>query len=127
MELAEYYGRENLDASMMLNLLYVSLKALENPRLWNRLVRYVYEIKLMQINGEFPFSAAEDESISETARYTISFILNTPLQKLYTFTVTQEVLGELAGIQDRIRVTTLDRKMKSLEMLQGLQETNERL
>ena len=112
---------------MMLNLLYVSLKALENPRLWNRLVRYVYEIKLMQINGEFPFSAAEDESISETARYTISFILNTPLQKLYTFTVTQEVLGELAGIQDRIRVTTLDRKMKSLEMLQGLQETNERL
>ena len=120
MELAEYYGRENLDASMMLNLLYVSLKALENPRLDDRLVRYIYEIKLMQINGEFPYSTAEDPALSETARYMIAFILNTPMQKLYTFTVTDEVLGEVAKVQDRIRQSTLDRRIRSLEMLQAL-------
>ena len=51
MEFADYYGQENLDASLMLNLLYASLRALENENLPDELVRYVYETKLMVING----------------------------------------------------------------------------
>ena len=118
MELAEYYGRENLDASMILNLLFVSLRALENPNLPNRLVRYVFEIRLMVINGEYPYPGSADTSLSEAALYMISYVIHTPMQKLYTFTVKPEVLDEVAALQDRIRVQTLDRKMKSLTMVE---------
>ena len=59
-ELAEYYGRENLDAADMINLLYVAFKALVNKSLPNELVRYIYEIRLIAVNGECPdfFSCA---------------------------------------------------------------------
>ena len=41
-EIADYYGRENLDAADMLNLLYVSLKALANKKITDTLV-YVFD------------------------------------------------------------------------------------
>ena len=120
MELAEYYGRENLDASMMLNLLYVSLKALENKNLSNRLVRCVFEMRMMVINGEFPTDLASDPSLSEAARYMIAFVTSSPLKTLYTFTVTEAVLEEVEKVQTRIRTRTLDRPMKSLDVLEAL-------
>ena len=117
LELAEYYGRENLDAAGMLNLLYLGLRALENEHLDNRLVRYVYEIRLMVINGEYPQDLVNDPSLSEAASYALYYAITSPLQKLFTFTVSGEVLDELARLQDRVRSRTLDRSMKSLEML----------
>ncbi len=118
MELADYYGRENLDASMMLNLMYVTLLALQNPHLDNRLVRCIYEIRLMVINGEYPQDIALDERLSETARYTIGYVISAPLQKLYTFTVIGEVLKELERVQNRVRGRVIDTRMKSLEVLE---------
>ena len=54
LELADYYGRENVDASEQLNLIYISLKALCDERFSNRLVRAVYECKTLAVNGEQP-------------------------------------------------------------------------
>ena len=54
MEFADYYGRENLDAGDMLNLLYISLLALENEKLPDRLVRYAFEVRLMVQGGSSP-------------------------------------------------------------------------
>lgn len=118
MEFAEYYGRENLDASQMLNLLYASLLALEKETLPDRLVRYVLEIKMMVINGEFPQDVAQDPALSEAARYALSYVIQAPVRKLYTFTVKDEVLEEIARVQDKIRRGTIDRKLKSLEILE---------
>ena len=53
-EVAEYYTRENVDESQMLNLLYVSLKALLKDSIPNPLVRRIYEMRAMVINGEYP-------------------------------------------------------------------------
>ena len=120
LEFASYYGRENLDASEMLNLLYVSLRALEKEHIPNKLVRYIYEIKLMVINGEFPQDVAIDPQFSESARYTMQFIIASPLKSLYTFTVSDAVLHEIARLQDRIRSRTLDRRLNTLEVLEGI-------
>ena len=46
--------------------------------------------------------------------------MSAPLQKLFTFTVTLEVLEELEKILDRHMKRVLDRKMKSLEILRTL-------
>lgn len=120
MEFAEYYGRENLDASQMLNLLYVSLLALEKENLPDRLVRYVLEIKMMVINGEFPQDIAGDPALSDAARYTLSYVIQAPVRNLYTFTVKEEVLEEIARVQDKIRKTYIDRELKSLEILETM-------
>ena len=53
-EIAEYYGKENLDAAQMLNLLYVSFKALTNKSIPNELIRFIYELRMISINGECP-------------------------------------------------------------------------
>ena len=120
MEFAAYYGRENLDASQMLNLLFVSLKALENKNLDNRLVRYIFEIRLMVINGEFPQDHAYDASLLPSTRYALQYIIGTPMEKLYTFTVTDQVLDEIAAVQDRIRARLIDASFRSLEILEQL-------
>lgn len=120
MELASYYTRENLDGSQMLNLLYVTLRALTNPRLDNELVRFVFEMKAMVLNGEYPWDAAEDPSLSESARYALSFVLRAPIQKLYTFTVTPEVLGELRRVQDHQNRLRIDVRLKSLDILRDM-------
>ena len=119
-ELAEYYGRENLDASMSLNLLYAAMLALQKPQLQKRLGRYVFEIRMLVINGEFPQDEALKEPVSDTAKYTLQFIFSRPLPSLFSFTLSEEVLEEIARLQDRIREKTIDRPLKSLSVLEAI-------
>ncbi|MDO4491442.1 MAG: DNA repair protein RecO [Lachnospiraceae bacterium] len=115
LELADYYGRENLDATEMLNLLYIALRALLNPKLDNRLVRRIFELRMMTINGEY--APAEDEFTPQTL-YVVQYIMYSPMEKLFTFSVTPEVLAELEKKIERYRRRTLDRAMKSLQILE---------
>lgn len=149
LEFADYYAREGTDEREMLKLLYVSLRALENPRLPKLLVRYVFELKAMMINGEYPAmfactacGSAENlqsyshrrngmlcaacagekgaEPLLPSTVYTMQYILSAPVEKLYTFTVSDDVLRELIHIQERFRKTYVDRSFKSLEVLASL-------
>ncbi len=54
LEFADYYCQENNDETEMLKLLYQTLRALESPAFSNRLVRCIYELKTLTINGEAP-------------------------------------------------------------------------
>ncbi|MGI6007613.1 MAG: DNA repair protein RecO [Ruminococcus sp.] len=148
LEFADYYGREGVDASAMVNLLFVALKSLGNPRIPNELVRYVFELKLMVLNGEYPqvfectackkkenleyFSdsfcgvlcsscrqkAQDGKKISPTLLYTMQYIISAPLDRLYTFTVTGEVLAELAALMKAYVKNHTDKRFKSLEILE---------
>ena len=149
LEFADYYTRENNDEKEMLKLLYVALRALENPRLDKRLVRYVFELKAMMIAGEYPevfcctacgntehlcaYSHAKNgvlcvdcseeyrgESLLDSTVFTLQYVISTPVEKLYTFTVSDQVLEEFIHIQERFRKTYIDRKFKTLEILESL-------
>ncbi len=120
MELAGYYGRENLDASDMLNLLYVSLKALANPRIPDKLVRYIYEIRLMVINGEYPQDILALEGLHESTRYALHHIMTADLKSLYTFTVSDEVMQQIISLQDPVRNRIIDMKIRSLAILEQM-------
>ena len=120
LEFAAWYTQENMESSDTLNLLYISLKALLNPKIPDRLVRCIYEIRLMEINGEYPTDVVSDSSLSEAARYSFYFILTSPLKKLYSFTVSEEVLKEIETQQQRIRRRIVNHNFKSLDVLNSM-------
>lgn len=151
-ELADYYTRENNDELQIMKLLYQSLRALTKKSLDRELVRYIYELKIFQFAGEYPecfgcsicgakenlkyFSMVQAGMICEDCRakakdglimhpstvYAMQFILSTEVEKLYTFTVSKEVLAELRMIMDRWRERYLDKTMKSLEILESVKD-----
>ena len=53
-EVADFYCRENNDEREMLKLVYQSLRALCAPALPNELVRSIFELKAIAVNGEYP-------------------------------------------------------------------------
>ena len=156
LELADYFGREGTDEKNMMNLLYLTVKALLNPGIDDRLVRCIFELRTMTEQGLMPelfrcvncgeeiagkenlfFSqeahgildgdclkkaspgeARTARRISQVALYTMQYIVSSPMTKLYSFTVTDEVLWELERhIQPYVAGNT-DKKFKSLQILE---------
>ena len=117
LEVMDYYTRENNDEKEMLGLLYQSLRALLHPGLSNELVRYIFEIRAIVINGEYPGLPVRKTPYLDSTVYALDYIAGSKLEKLYTFTVTDQVVGELGEIALRYRKRFMDRKMKSLEIL----------
>lgn len=118
LELADYYTRENIDESGMLLLIYQSLRALLKPQIPNELVRRVFELKAMVVNGEY--TEKPPISVSDSTVYTWEYVVLSPVEKLYTFVVTDEVLRELGRCVDRNKGRYIDREFHSLEVLQAL-------
>lgn len=54
LELADYFGKEGTDEREMMNLLYVTVKAILNPGIDDRLVRCIYELRTMAEQGMCP-------------------------------------------------------------------------
>lgn len=120
MEIADYYTRENNDERQMLKLVYQSLRALTHPGLSKELVRCIYEIKTIAVNGEYP-GVPEGKEFSESAVYALSYIEKTPVEKLYTFTVTKEVLTEMKYVAAKYRERFMNYPFKSLDVLESIQ------
>lgn len=118
LEFADYYTRENVDETQMLKLLYQTMRALLRPALPNRLVRRVFELKAMAINGEY--SQEPPAKVSDSAAYAWEFVLFSPVEKLYTFTLTDQVLSEFARCVEKNKARFIDRSFHSLEILEAL-------
>lgn len=119
LELCDYYAREFGDEREMLSLLYLSLVALGSKNISHNLVRRVFELRVMWINGELP--QAEQMKISDRdLNYTVSFILSSPLERLYSFTLTDELMGKLNALADYYRTRIIDKRLNSLEILETL-------
>ena len=118
-EVADYYTRENNDEREMLKLLYQSLRALCAPSLSKPLVKCIFELKAIAVNGEFPGVPA-DRKLEESTIYALHYIENSSIEKLYTFTVTDSVLAELTKVAEGYRKRFMDRSFKSLEILKTL-------
>ncbi len=147
LELAGYYARENIDEVHMLKLLYQSLRALEKESLDNRLVRRIFELKAMAVNGECPnvFSClncgkeeglfwfhaksggtlcaccgeqAHAKALGGSTLYTMQYVIASSIEKLYTFSVSPDVLVEFGNIMDGYMGLYIDQKFHALKILE---------
>lgn len=148
LELADYYTKESNDETQMLKLLYQTLRALSSDKIDRRLVRYIFELKTLVINGEYPnvfqcancgsteeinwftsrghglvckdcvHAATDKIAILPATRYTLQYIVSTPIEKLYTFTLSEEVFSQLEQVMKQYRSTYQEKRFKSLEILE---------
>ncbi len=121
LEFADYYTRENADATDYLRLVYQSLKALSVPSLPRVLVRYIYELKAMICSGECPqtFEQFTGWNLNPSTLYALQYVTASPVEKLYTFTLTEEVFQEYKKVVTFLREHYVERKFKSLEILES--------
>ncbi len=118
LEYADYYARENNDELEMLKLLFQSVRAITRPGIDNRLIKAVYEIRIIQVNGEYPGIPSDRRFLPATIM-AVDHIVNAKIEKLFSFTVNEEVLSELEFLGELYRKRFTDRDFKSLEMAEN--------
>ncbi len=149
-ELMSYYTREGEFCTDNLNLLYFTLKALIKGDMPDRLIKSIYEIRLMNIEGQgiHCFSCVKcrknhelvyfdafsggllcgecgkryriTKKVGNTLVYALQFIESTPVNRLFSFRLEPETEEELFRISDRFRCEYIDKNFKSLEILNTL-------
>lgn len=147
LELAGYFGREGVEAKDMLNLLYASFTAINKDKIPYKLIKCIFELKIFALNGEYPdvfccqgcgrseeltyFSISADGVLCRSCKdikkdgillnsstlYTLQYIISSPIGRLYTFKVSDEVMTELSMVMSRWIAVHCDREFKSLELL----------
>ncbi len=115
MDLVDFYGREGIDGTDMLNLLFISLKALLNKKRDDRLIRRIFELKLMTLNGDY---APIKEKIPEKIYNTCLYIAQSPISRLYSFDMDEDGLKMLSDICDKELGRIIDRKLKSRKIME---------
>ncbi len=116
LELADYYARENNDDIELLKLLYQSVRALVSKRFEPDLVKSVYQIKAIVVNGEFP-GLPSDRHFSAGVRHAVEHVVSSPIEKLYTFRLEEEVLKDFSRLSDEYVSGLINRKFKSLDIV----------
>ena len=149
LEFADYFTKEGIDGTETLKLIYQSLRALNNEKIPSELVRYIFELKMLVINGEYPemfecvscknkspeyFSVirggmvcdnclgntGEAVHINTSTIYTMQYIITSKVEKLYTFVVNKDILDEIGFIMKRYLKIYVEKEFKSLEILNTL-------
>ncbi len=149
LEFAEYFCQENNDETEMLKLLYQSFRALESQKFSNELIRAIFELKTMTINGEAPnvFSCVQCKTkedlqhfsvkrsgifcskcgrqkdsmcINESTRYAMQYVISSPVSKLFTFQLSEPVLLEFQGIVRDYLHYHINHEFKSVKILETL-------
>jgi len=115
LELADYYTRENNDEAMVLLTVYRALQGLKSDKLDNDLVRRIYEIKLLAIEGEL--IPADHMSVSDTLINFIDYVTEAPIQDMFSVWISDDIRRELREYTDYQRKHLVDKKLNSLEML----------
>lgn len=119
-EWARYYSRENLPGTDLLNLLFLAFRTLEKGTQNKKLVQYVFELRIMVIEGEY--TQQPPMEVGESARYAWQYVLTCPIGKVFSFNLGEPAMVEFGQAVTRLRLRVVDRAFKSLEILESMKE-----
>jgi DNA repair protein RecO (recombination protein O) len=146
LELGGYFSEENVEAEELVNLLFVTFKALLKPAIPKKLVRCIFELRVLAVNGEAPqvfncvscgkpltegsFSvrrhgllcgACQKEEgllyIPPACAVAMEWAVGESLGKLYTFSVSEEVLSILCQALKQYYSYYVPHHFKSLDLI----------
>ena len=136
----------------MLKLLFQTMRALTSGRISLELVKNIFELKAISINGEGPqvfqcvkcgakdrpcvFSVKsgglicdecgrgviDGQILNTSTLYAMQYVITSPVEKLYTFELSAEVLKEFTRVMERYREVYVEKHFKSLDILNQLTE-----
>lgn len=149
-EFADYITKENNEEKEILKLLYQTLRAVVMKKLELSLIRTIFELKIISLNGEAPqvfqcvkcgkdskeyFFSAESGGVlceqcqyvdrssvklSTSTLYALQYIVSREVEKLFSFTVKEDILRELKLCVSNYLGRYIDHKFKSLELIETL-------
>ena len=115
-ELAEYYAQEGAEDPELIKLLFYAVRSLKNSQLDRSTVRYAYELKLMQTEGE-AFSRPPGEP-GESALAAWQFVLENGPEKCFLFRLKPEGFREFQRAVAARRGQMIEKSFKSLNVLE---------
>lgn len=147
LEVADYCAVENVSEKERLLLLYLTIKELLKDRLPVELIRAIYELKSWAIGGVYPnvFSCVNcgqkeelthfamglrgclckncaprlgGNPLNSSVHYALKYVIATPVEKLYTFSLSREVMEEFVRLIDVYRLNYENHHYKALDFLQ---------
>lgn len=113
-ELVDYFSYENVESEDICLLLYYAFKALIKQKIPAKLIRRVFELKMLKYQGEYK----ESDRLSSnnlTLKYTWDFILNTLPKNLYTFLLSDEIFRLFDSEVSLEMREKVNKKFKSME------------
>ena len=149
-EVTEHFTAEGMGGKDELNLLFVTFKALVGKRQSFELIRSIFEIKLMDIEGlglemnKCVISGEESEldyislydggvvsrrytgrakkciPVSDDVKYAIKYIFSRNISEVYSFDVSVEVAKKLLELSSEYVNLHSDRHYRSLDILSAL-------
>jgi DNA repair protein RecO (recombination protein O) len=129
--------------------LYLALRELKTGNIPSRLIRVIFELRTLAINGEYPNffqcyncgsaesldyfdkkrygmlcanchgKKPEKELVNPSALYALQYILTAKEEQLFRFQVTEEVLEQMEEIVHSYMKSHIDKRFKSLEFLEN--------
>ncbi|MCR5294463.1 MAG: DNA repair protein RecO [Lachnospiraceae bacterium] len=121
LELASYYGREGIESADMVNLLFVALKAVIKGKIPLPLLRRIFELRMLVINGDYAPSD-EDADLNRDARYALCFVSSAGLSELFSFVLDPDAEQVFSKKVEEALERTIDRRFKSLEMYEFMSQ-----
>ena len=115
-EFSDYYGRENLDGTEAIKLLFCALRALKNDKLSRPLIRRVFELKAMELEGEY--YDVPKTSVPESAMRAWRYVLETPQEKLFRFTLDDEAEKAFGRAVEEMKQNFIEKNFRSLTVLE---------
>ncbi len=116
LELAGWYTREGLEAGEIVNLLFVSLRALVRDLLPVEMIRSIFELRMLSENGEY--SPALDASIEDPyVRNALAYAASAPPGRLYGFVLTEEQQRLFRSVVKKHFAASCDKSFKTLAVI----------